>query len=238
MRKEREWEREREAEVMLCLNNKTIQERRKHYKQDKIRTVKTSETESVNWHVRLIWMIWFQGFQGSRDLICFLTSVLLSLLSLWPCDMYIFHIFKVLTMRHCIHDWDSWCMSALISLSPHFLSWQYCWLSDKGIIPLPNILNSKLFGLNKNKCLIIPCHKSGLMHTNSRTTPHPSDHSEDWPLSCYYTIWCTLQLTLVKSSEACQPCHRCPRYVSQHSRVRSGWHPSNASSRSCQRGDR
>lgn len=43
------------------------------------------------------------------------------------------------------------------------------------------------------------------------------DHYEDWPLSCYYTIWCPRQLTLVKSTEACQPCHHCPLYVSQHS---------------------
>lgn len=43
------------------------------------------------------------------------------------------------------------------------------------------------------------------------------EHLEAWPLSCYYTIWCLLQLTLVKPGEACQPCRHCPFYVSQHS---------------------
>lgn len=43
------------------------------------------------------------------------------------------------------------------------------------------------------------------------------EHLKAWPLSCYYTIWCLLQLTLVKPGEACQLCHHCPFYVSQHS---------------------
>lgn len=36
------------------------------------------------------------------------------------------------------------------------------------------------------------------------------EHSEAWPLSCYYTMWCLLQLTLVKPGKACHPCHHCP----------------------------
>lgn len=63
------------------------------------------------------------------------------------------------------------------------------------------------------------------------------EHSEAWPLSCYYTIWCLLQLTLVKPGEACQPCHHCPflRVPTLPAYARSGWHPSNDLLPLCQR---
>lgn len=67
------------------------------------------------------------------------------------------------------------------------------------------------------------------MHTNQTNNPPPIslllpspscvsvNYCKDWPLSCCYTIWFPQQLTLVKSTDACQPCHHCPLCMSQHS---------------------
>lgn len=69
-------------------------------------------------------------------------------------------------------------------------------------------------------------HVGAQMHVNNLTnpTPHPSGR-RSCQQSTLRTDLChvitlsdaPLQLTLVKSAEACQPCHRCSLCVSQHS---------------------
>lgn len=73
-------------------------------------------------------------------------------------------------------------------------------------------------------------HVGAQMHINNLTnpTPHPSGRRSCLHVSQQSTLRTDLchvitlsdappQLTLVKSAEACQPCHRCPLCVSQHS---------------------